>query len=190
MNLFFNSVLILAITIGSNSLCIQAVTKTIDVNKSTATWYGNKIGGGHNGVIKLKSGMLEFDQGKLVGGNFAMNMSSLTVTDLSGEDKQELETYLKKKSFFGTSAYPTATLLINKVTQTSNGTYTVEADLKIKKTTEPISFELKMTDNTAKTRITIDRSKFDVKDGSTGFFSQFKDEFIKNDFEVEVNLVY
>jgi polyisoprenoid-binding protein YceI len=134
--------------------------------------------------------MLEFQQGKLTGGNFVMDMSSMTVTDLTGDNKQELETYLKKKSFFGTTEYPAATLLFNKVTQTSTGTYTVVADLKIKKTTKPISFELKVTGNTAKTKLTIDRSKFDVKDGSGGFFSALKDEFIKDDFEVEVNLVY
>ena len=117
-------------------------------------------------------------------------MSSIDVTDLSGENKEKLEGHLKSEDFFGTDNHPTATLLFTDVKEKSNGLYTITAALTIKEKTHPLIFDLKTSANTAQTKLVIDRSKYDVKYGSKSFFSGLGDNFIYDDFEVDVDLKF
>ena len=162
----------------------------IDIAESKAIWTGKKFGGSHTGTIKLKSGTLDFDNDALTGGNVEIDMSSIDVTDLSGENKEKLEGHLKSEDFFGTDNHPTATLLFTDVKEKSNGLYTITAALTIKEKTHPLIFDLKTSANTAQTKLVIDRSKYDVKYGSKSFFSGLGDNFIHDDFEVDVDLKF
>ncbi|WP_124980878.1 YceI family protein [Nonlabens xiamenensis] len=163
--------------------------KTVNTTESTAHWTGKKFGGSHNGSIHLKSGSLEFDGERLTGGEFVIDMQSISVSDLSGESKEKLEGHLKSDDFFATDAHPTASLVFTEVTQ-KEGHASVTADLTVKGITHPISFDLKLDNNSASTLLNIDRSKYDVKYGSKSFFKGLGDNFIYDNFEVEVNLVY
>ena len=57
-------------------------TKEVKTSESQVTWKGYKVGGSHEGTISLKSGALEFDGEKLVGGEFVVDMTSINTTDL------------------------------------------------------------------------------------------------------------
>ena len=88
---------------------------------------------------------MTIEDGKLIGGNFTIDMSTLSSTDLEGEQKGKLEGHLKSDDFFGVATYPTATLTITKGEPQSGDNYQVAGELTIKDQTNPIQFPATVT---------------------------------------------
>lgn len=170
---------------------VEAQTKKIDVTKSKIKWVGKKVTGEHSGTISFKDGALTYSAKKLSGGRFNVDMGSIVVTDLkAGEGKEKLEGHLKADDFFGTEKYPTANLIFRKVTEKSAGVYTVLADLKIKEKTNEVTFDLTVKGNTATAKLTVDRTRYDIKYGSGSFFDNLGDKAIADDFDLTVFLQF
>ena len=163
--------------------------KKVDVEQSKIAWKGYKVTGEHEGTIDLKEGTLTFEGDQLKGGNFVVDMTSLTDTDLEGEWKGKLEGHLKSDDFFGVEKHPTASLVFTNV-QKNGDHYTVTADLTIKNITNSVNFEMVIEDKTAKASLKIDRSKFDVRYGSPSFFNDLKDKAIYDEFDLNVSLTF
>lgn len=165
--------------------------KKVDVVNSQVNWKGEKVTGQHEGTIKLQEGTLQFNDNKqLTGGSFVMDMSTLTVTDLEGEMKGKLEGHLKSDDFFGITQHETSKLVITKV-EGKDGNYKVTGDLTIKGISFPNTFNMTIKDNnTANANLTIDRTKYDIKYGSSSFFDNLKDKAIYDEFELSVNLKF
>ncbi|CAM4232305.1 YceI family protein [Gillisia hiemivivida] len=172
------------------TLAFTTMKKEINIKESNVTWTGKKVTGSHTGTIQLKSGFFHMEDQNLVGGEFVIDMTSLTNTDLSGENKQKLEGHLKSEDFFGVEKHPTAKLVITSVASKGNGTYGVVGNLTIKNITKPITFDLEMKNNVANAKLSIDRSKYDVKYGSGSFFDDLGDKTIYDNFDLEVNLKF
>lgn len=175
---------------------LSGEAKDVEVNTeaSTITWTGSKVvGGSHTGTVALKSGSLDIAGGKLKGGAFVIDMTTLEDTDLSGEMKGKLEGHLKSDDFFGVATFPTAEFKITKVKSNGEGGYNVTGDITIKGKTESISFPTTLIEADgsyeAVATITVDRSKFDVRYGSGSFFDNLGDKAISDDFTMEVKLV-
>ncbi|SDS62931.1 YceI family protein [Gramella sp. MAR_2010_147] len=164
--------------------------KEVKVESSTITWTGEKVTGSHNGTIELESGHLMMEDEKIVGGEFVMDMTSITVTDLSGENKGKLEGHLKSEDFFGVDNHPTAKLVITSAASKGDGKYGIVGDLTIKDETHPITFDLEMSGDSAMTHLTIDRSKYNVRYGSGSFFDNLGDKTIYDNFELDINLKF
>ena len=163
--------------------------KTIEIKNSTITWKGYKVPGQHEGTIQLKAGNLIFDNNKLVGGNFVMDMTSIDVTDLQGSYKDKLVGHLKSDDFFGSATHKTAALKITKVVNNGNKA-TVTGDLTIKGITNSITFDMTVTDNKATAFLKINRAKYDIRYGSNSFFDDLKDKAIYDEFDLNVNLMF
>ena len=164
--------------------------KEVKTENSKVTWKGYKVTGSHQGVISIKSGYLNFDNEILKGGNFKIDMSTITVTDLEGEYKGKLEGHLKSDDFFGVTKFPSASLNFTKVKSTGKNSYKVTGDITIKGKTETISFNLSIYGNKANTSLKIDRTKFDVRYGSASFFDGLKDKAIYDEFDLVVDLEF
>lgn len=164
--------------------------KEINTSDSIVNWVGEKeIGSGHAGTLHIKEGSLEFANDKLVGGMVVVDMTTLTVTDLEGGKKEKLEGHLKADDFFGTAKFDSSKIIFTKVVS-EDGNYVVTGDLTIKGITETITFDLSVAGNTASAKLSVDRTKFGVKYGSSSFFDGLKDKAIKNEFELNVSLVF
>jgi len=128
-----------------------------------------------------------------VGGNFTIGMSTLSNTDLEGEQKGKLEGHLKSDDFFGVATYPTATLTTTKVEPKADNTYQVTGVMTIKNKTNQVQFPATVTTEgnqvKANASITVDRSGYDVRYGSDSFFDNLGDKVIYDDFYLEVLLV-
>ena len=182
---------LLFVALTTITIATNAQTKKIDVAKSTVNWVGKKLAGQHSGTIALKNGTLIFKKDKLVGGNFVINMTTINTTDLkAGEGKEDLDGHLKSGDFFGVEKFPTSTLVFKKIGTKAKGIYTVTADLTIKGITNPISFDLATTANSAATNLKVNRTKYDIKYGSGSFFDNLGDKTISDDFELNVALKY
>ncbi len=186
--------------LGIAALGFTAFTSTTkvapgtDANESTIIWTGSKVvGGEHTGAIQVKESNLKFKKGKLTGGMVVADMTTITNTDQEGEWMEKLVGHLNSDDFFATAKNPTSTIKITKVTagKTAN-TYNVVADLTIKGITKSESFEATVKDagngylTTA--NATIDRSKYDVRYGSSSFFDDLGDKAISNDFTLNVSI--
>jgi len=167
-----------------------AQEKKIDTKASKLTWTGYKVLGQHEGTIDFKDGALEFKEGKLVGGMFTIDMTTINTTDLSGGGKQKLDGHLKSDDFFGVAKFPTATLKFRKVVETDDNTYRIAADLMIKGNKSPVSFTMELEENTAETKLKVDRTKFGIKYGSATFFDNLKDKAIYDEFDLIVDLEF
>lgn len=181
----------LALVVVLATLSVTAQTKKVDASKSSINWVAKKVTGQHEGTINLKEGTLVFKGKKLVGGTFNVDMNSITVTDLqAGQGKEKLEGHLKADDFFGTEKFATATLVFKKVAVKAPNVYTVTGDLTIKGITNPITFDLATTKNTATTALKIDRTKYDIKYNSPSIFSAIGNKAIYDDFDLVVALKF
>ena len=180
--------LALVLTVSSFGLFGQA--QKVNTEKSTVSWVGKKIGGQHEGLIKLNSGLIEEKDGKIVSGTFVIDMTSITNTDLTDAGyNQKLVGHLKSDDFFGVKSFPTATLNITKASPYSNGKASVTGALTIKGKTETITFDVLKKEINYTAKIEVDRSKFNVKYGSTSFFDSLGDKAIDDIFILDINFV-
>lgn len=166
------------------------MTKKINTQESQVNWKGKKVTGSHHGTIQLKDGHFNLEDGNLIGGEFVMDMTSITVTDLSGENKEKLEGHLKSDDFFGVENHPTSKLIITSVAKRDDGSYGVVGDLTIKNETHPVTFDLDWNENSASTKLSIDRSKYNVRYGSGSFFENLGDNTIYDNFNLDVNIKF
>ncbi|MFT4533856.1 MAG: polyisoprenoid-binding protein YceI [Saprospiraceae bacterium] len=178
--------LVLVLTVSSFGLFGQS--QKVNTEKSTISWLGKKIGGQHEGLINLKSGSIEEKEGKIVSGSFVIDMTSITNTDLTDAGyNQKLVGHLKSDDFFGVENFPTATLNITKASPYLNGIASVTGALTIKSKTEPITFDVIKKGSNYTAKIEIDRSKFNVKYGSTSFFDSLGDKAIDDVFILDIS---
>lgn len=178
--------LILAIAVlASTSLFAQK--KEINTSDSYINWVGKKVTGQHSGTLKLSNGFLVFEGDNLTSGEFVVDMTTLTVTDLEGEYKTKLEGHLNSDDFFSTASHKTAKLVVTKAKKTDKG-YKIAGDLTIKGKTNPIEFMLSVKGDVASTKLKVDRTKYDIKYGSGSFFDNLGDKAIDDEFELAVKL--
>jgi polyisoprenoid-binding protein YceI len=163
----------------------------LQADKSAMAWVGKKVTGQHEGTVNLKEGNLIFKSKKVVGGNFTVDMTSMTTTDLkAGQGKEKLDGHLKSEDFFGTEKFQSATLVFKSIGEKSTGVYSVTADLTIKGVTNSVNFELTVSANAANAKLSIDRTKFGIKYGSKSLADTIADRAIDDEFELTVALKF
>jgi polyisoprenoid-binding protein YceI len=167
---------------------------SVDKNESTVTWKAKKVTGEHYGKVTIANADLDYENGKIQGGSFTMDMLSITVEDITDEgSNKRLTDHLKSDDFFSVEKFNTSTLKITDA-KTSNGKdYQITGDLTIKGIKNQVTFPatLEMVENKVITtaEITFDRTKFDIKYRSGNYFENLADRLIYDDVNLEVKLV-
>ena len=166
----------------------------INTSNSTVKWKGSKVASSHEGNIKLSSGKLILDHGKLVGGEFEIDMTTIVNTDIEDkESRLKLEGHLKNKDFFNVNEHKTASLMITTVKLIEESSYELQADLTIKGITHPVTFQANIAINElnflARAKIKIDRTKWDIKYNSGSFFDGLGNYLILDEIEFDVFLL-
>jgi polyisoprenoid-binding protein YceI len=157
----------------------------LDNKKSTIKWTGYGEVGGYSltGTINLKSGIFEMENNKIKSGTIIIDVTSIA------HDNNHLKEHLKGEDFFEVAKYPTAALTIQNSKLLTDGELEVTGNLTIKKVTKPLVFRIKPNQNTFSGRIKIDRTVFGVQYNSKSFFDNLGDQAIKNEFDLEFNLI-
>lgn len=179
------------LALAAMSFTLVSTNYNVDVTSSNIVWNGYKVTGSHTGNVKVKSGKLAIEGGKLTGGSFEIDMNSIVCTDGAGD---RLVGHLKSDDFFGVATYPTAKFVITRAIPTdTKGNYKIVGNLTIKSTTKEIKFNANVapSENMVKAtgKIVIDRSDFDVRYGSGSFFDSLGDKTIYDEFDLNVSLV-
>ena len=164
--------------------------KAVKTDKSKLVWKGYKVTGSHEGTIAIQSGDLIFEGDKLTGGEIVIDMTTINVTDLEGDNKGKLEGHLKSDDFFGVTNHPTASLVFTNIEASGENAYSVIGDLTIKGKTNSISFVISISGNKATTSLKVDRTKFGIEYKSTSFFENLKDKAIYDEFDLVSDLEF
>lgn len=121
---------------------------TVDTTLSNVEWTGRKVSGQHHGHVKIKSGELTVDEGKLVGGNFVIDLTSINNLDLEGEYKGKLEGHLKSADFFDVENHPEATFEITEVKDGAEaGAVVIAGNLTIRGVSKNITFDAQVEES-------------------------------------------
>jgi polyisoprenoid-binding protein YceI len=166
----------------------------VDTKASSLVWVGKKVTGEHTGTISIAAGELVAEGKTVKQGSFEIDVNSLTVTDLTDANyNAKLVGHLKGDDFFGVAKFPKATFVITSITPKEGAEYTVKGKLTIKGKTNDIEFPATINNDgkqvTANAKITVDRTKYDIRYGSKSFFDNLGDKAISDEFELNLKLV-
>jgi polyisoprenoid-binding protein YceI len=160
----------------------------IAVAESNIDWTGRKVTGSHFGTIAIKEGSLAVNEGKLAGGRFVIDTTSIKILDVTDPaTNDQFAGHLASDDFFASTQYPEAVFQITAVNNNH-----IEGDLTIKGITHPIGFDALVTveGDTLKAagKIVVDRTLYGIKFRSGNFFKNLGDTLIYNDFDLNVTL--
>ena len=89
--------------------------------KPKVVWSAYKLTGeGHNGTLHVESGKYKIIGGQLKEGIVIFDMSRIAVTDLTGDDKENLENHLRSGDFFNVEEHPKAILKVSSITKSGD----------------------------------------------------------------------
>ena len=178
----------------------KGINGTFEVEPtSSIAWIGSKPTGKHNGKITVKNGEFTVESGKITQGMFTVDMNSITVEDLEGEDKESLEAHLKGTNkpeavdhFFNSAKYPEASFTITSF-MNEGGSDMVEGDLTIKDKTNKVKFPVSIAEANGIITLTspefkINRTLWNVNYGSKSIFDDLGDKFIDDEISLQLNL--
>jgi polyisoprenoid-binding protein YceI len=165
---------------------------------STLSWIGSKQTGKHSGTIKIKNGQFTVENGKINDGKFTIDMNTISVEDLEGEDKSDLEAHLKGMKpdvvdhFFNVTKHPEAMFVVTGFIN-EEGSDMLEGDLTIKNKTNKIKFPVSLSEIDGIVTMTspefkIDRTLWGVNYGSKSIFSDLGDKFINDDIVLQISI--
>jgi polyisoprenoid-binding protein YceI len=109
----------------------------IVATQSNIDWVGKKVTGAHNGTIAVKEGELILNDGKLIGGEFIIDTTTIKILDITDPaTNAQFFGHLASDDFFSIEKYPEAILEIRSV----SGKH-IEGNLTIKDITHPVEFD-------------------------------------------------
>lgn len=187
-----------------NTPVAEAVNYAVLTDGDEIAWRGYKTysDDAHNGTIQISEGSFEVKDGALIGGNFVIDMTSITNSDVENEEyRMKLEGHLKSADFFAVDSFATAEFVITEVAaieavEGSEATHDITGNLTLRGVTKSITFNAKVSideNNVSLSteELVIDRSQWNVRFRSTSFaeFAEIaKEEAIDNSIELKLNL--
>lgn len=166
----------------------------IDRKESVVTWRGSMSLAGkgeHIGYVYLSKGELLIEKDRLVGGAVELDMN--TITDDAHRNDNNLIDHLKDPDFFDVKKFPFSTFTITKIAPANAESINVTGDLTIKGITHAITFPatigVKGGVLNANAKVTIDRTRWDVRYNSGKFYDNLADRAISDDIELDLKIV-
>jgi len=174
----------------------EAQTFVIDAANSKIDWKGAKPAGEHTGTVMIKDGKFSTMGEDLESGSIVIDMTSINVTDLEGDQKASLEGHLKgtaegkEDHFFNVEKHPEAMFEITEVMQKEGKTW-LSGNLTLKGTSKNVNIPVNysMNDDQSMLKLesepfTIDRTQWNVNYGSKSVFDDLKDKYVNDEIEI------
>lgn len=178
----------------------MADTYNVNVEQSKINWVGSKPAGQHNGIVPLSEGSLMVSDDQVIGGEVTLDMTSIEVQDLEGEDKKDLENHLmgysngKEDHFFNATKYPEAKFEITGF-ETVEDQAMLSGNLTLKEITKNITFPVNVSMNDAdesllltSEEIILDRTEWGIKFMSKSFVENLGDNFVSDQMKISFDL--
>jgi len=170
--------------------------KTYSNTSGIINWTGAKLAYDHKGTLKIESGVFSAEGNKIKSGDFVIDMTSLTNTDLTDAAKKaDLEGHLKNADFFDVEKFPKSTFSITSVADanTDEANCMITGNLTMKGVTKSITFPALVVAKgdgsltAISDKFTINRTDWGIKYGS-GLSGAVGDKVISDDFTLQVSL--
>ncbi|MBC8035008.1 MAG: YceI family protein [Chitinophagaceae bacterium] len=167
---------------------ISGAQLMVDTTLSSLAWTARKVSATHNGDVKIKSGTIAISDGKLTGGNFTVDLTTLTNKDLEGEYKGKLEGHLKSPDFFDVANHPTAVFEITEVKPgTTPQQVVVSGNLTIRGVSKNITFDTNISEATENSFKAV--ADFNIAREDWGIVYTGKaDDLISKEINLKINL--
>ncbi|MCW1915575.1 YceI family protein [Luteolibacter sp. GHJ8] len=179
---------------------IPSGSHALDLNESRVLWTGRNLLNRHDGSIPIKSGELKIEAGRLVGGEFTLDMRGITCTDLNGDKLHDvLIDHLHSDDFFDVEFYPEARFVITQASPQNGASpgspnLKVAGELTLKGITQPVEFaacagvtsEGKLA---AQASFSIDRTRWNVFYGSGKFFRNLGGHLVNDLIDLNLRIV-
>lgn len=175
----------------------ESVSYVVNTETSKVDWEGSRPASSHTGFIKLSDGKINLDSENAVeSGDFVLDLTSITVTDLEGEYKEKLESHLKgtategAEDFFNITRYPDGNFSVTGVRVADGKTY-LQGNLTLKEITKNIEFPINISLDGDKLilqseKFHIDRTQWGINYESKSIFTNLGDKFINDDVALQV----
>ena len=178
---------------------MEAVEFIVDPTASVIEWQGKKPTGTHTGTIQIAEGTFHANDSIVESGTFVIDMASINVTDLEGDDKANLENHLKgtvegkEGDFFNINEFPQAKFEVTGIS-TVNGQSMLQGNLTMKGETKNVEFPVNINLNGEEIVLTsepftIDRTKWKINFKSKSVFDSLGDNFINDEIELTIKVV-
>jgi len=160
----------------------------LNLESSNVRWEGTMMGMySHFGNVKFTEGNIKMEEGKIVGGKFVVDMSTIVPTDENYDAAKEstpakLVGHLASPDFFDVQNYSNASFEI-----TGSEGNTVTGNLTIRGITNPETVQNVVYNEETKTfkgSLTFDRTKYDV-----AFKHPVQEMVLSNDVKLDIELV-
>jgi polyisoprenoid-binding protein YceI len=191
---------------------VSAESMAVDPSASKIVWVGTKVSGYHSGPVQIKSGELLVQDGKVTGGKFVLDLTTIATTGPRGSQEAsnaKLTAHLRSNDFFDVANYPEATFEITSVApfsgteeptivqddnkleeiseyRVTNPTHTISGNLTIKNITKNIQFPAQITvsENAvdATAKFNIDRTQWGI------IYPGKPDDLIRNEIHLGIAL--
>ncbi len=159
---------------------------------SMVSWYGATPTHGHKGGFKVTEGTLFVDNDAISGGNFTIDITSMTNMDADTNGGAKLMGHLMSGDFFDAEKYPTAKFEITGVEAVEGNaevTHNISGNLTMKDSTKnvviPAMVSMEEGKIMAKSKFTIDRTDWGMSYSND---ESLKDKFIYPKVEMELDI--
>lgn len=174
--------------------------KPIDLSETRVEWTGRNLLNKHMGTLPVKRGSLTFAEGWLSSGEFILDMTAMTCTDIGDSGLNAmLIRHLQSEDFFAVDQHPEARMVLRKCSPLPNGrpghpNLQILGDLTVRGVTREISM-VAVAGRTPEGRVGVqcvfwfDRTEFGSSYGSGRFFSSLGKHLVNDLVEVQVRLL-
>jgi rhodanese-related sulfurtransferase len=173
---------------------------SIDLKESSIEWTGRNLLKKHHGRIELKSGHLQFVQGKLVSGHFVIDLRKIVCFDLEGSEWHDvLIHHLRSDDFFEVDRFPEAVFVIKSARElegANRGQCNIEVtgDLTLKGLTAPLTLcaAAGVTPDgkpAAQAVFSFDRTRWNVVYGAGRFFDKLGMHLVNDLVDMDIKIV-
>lgn len=181
----------------------SAVTYNVEAATSDIRWVGFNTYGdnAHTGKIMMSEGSLSVEDDKVVGGNFVIDMATISNEDLPVEgqfNQAKLIGHLSSPDFFNVAEYPTSSFTVTSVEiapadHEQGITHMLSGNLEMrgnsKNITVPATIKMmdgKLTLNTPE--FVIDRTQWEVEALSTTIVGLAKENLVDDNIKLQIEL--
>lgn len=173
---------------------------SVDPEKSHLLWFGRNLKNQHNGKLAIKSGWIQMDDGKPLGGEVVVDMESLTCDDVGDkETNKSLVAHLKNADFFKVDAYPESSFVLKSCEPIYENTIgqpnlRVAGEMTVRGVTRPMNFRAMLNPIeegvSFQAQFDLNRVIFGAVYGSGSLFEQLGMHLVNDLVNIQITAVF
>lgn len=175
-------------------------TAAIDPEASSIRWTGRNLFNFHTGLLSLKEGSVAIKDGRVTGGEFVVDMNSLSCSDLTDSTyNQMLIAHLRSDDFFAVEENPTAKFVLTDIEYLDRATagapnYRLWGHLTVREKTHSLELSAVIAGKpdgtfTGQAYVEFDRTLFSSLYGSGKFFARLGQHVVNDLVHLQLKLV-